>query len=76
MRDQGPGVPDAECEAIFAQFVRGSRHRHGSVPGTGLGLFLARTIARAHGGELVCTPTADGPGATFRLTLPMLENQP
>lgn len=75
VRDQGPGVPDAEREAIFAQFVRGSRHRHGSVPGTGLGLFLARTIARAHGGELVCTTPAAGPGATFRLTLPMLEDR-
>ncbi|MBL8738894.1 MAG: HAMP domain-containing histidine kinase [Planctomycetes bacterium] len=75
VRDQGPGVPDAEREAIFAQFVRGSRHRHGSVPGTGLGLFLARTIARAHGGELVCTTPAAGPGASFRLTLPMLEDR-
>lgn len=75
VRDQGLGVPDAEREAIFAQFVRGSRHRHGSVPGTGLGLFLARTIARAHGGELVCTTPAAGPGASFRLTLPMLEDR-
>lgn len=75
VRDQGQGVPDAEREAIFAQFVRGSRHRHGSVPGTGLGLFLARTIARAHDGELVCAQPADGPGAVFRLTLPMLEDR-
>lgn len=75
VRDQGLGVPDAEREAIFAQFVRGSRHRHGSVPGTGLGLFLARTIARAHDGELVCMAPAAGPGATFRLTLPMLEDR-
>jgi signal transduction histidine kinase len=46
------------------------------VPGTGLGLFLARTIAQAHGGTLVCEGRDDGPGAVFRLSLPMLEDQP
>jgi signal transduction histidine kinase len=76
VRDHGPGVPAAEREAIFAQFVRGAQHRHGSVPGTGLGLFLARTIAQAHGGTLVCEGRDDGPGAVFRLSLPMLEDQP
>lgn len=76
VRDRGPGVPMAERETIFAQFVRGAQHRHGSVPGTGLGLFLARTIANAHGGTLVCQGADDGPGAVFRLSLPLLEDQP
>lgn len=75
VRDHGPGVPAAEREAIFGQFVRGARHRHGSVPGTGLGLFLARSIARAHGGDLVCDAPAAGEGAVFRLTMPMLEDR-
>lgn len=75
VRDHGPGVLEAEREAIFGQFVRGARHRHGSVPGTGLGLFLARSIARAHGGDLVCEAPAAGEGAVFRLTMPMLEDR-
>lgn len=70
VRDRGPGVPDDERERIFQRFVRGRAHAHGGVPGAGLGLHLARSIARAHGGELVCEPRTDGPGACFRLSLP------
>lgn len=70
VRDRGPGVPDDERERIFERFVRGRAHAHGGVPGAGLGLHLARAIARAHGGELACEPRTDGPGACFRLSLP------
>lgn len=73
VRDHGPGVPQGEREAVFAQFRRGRAQQHGAVPGLGLGLFLARTIATAHGGTLVCEAPAHGAGACFRLTLPMLE---
>lgn len=72
VRDFGPGVPAAEREAVFERFRRGAAHRHGSVPGVGLGLHLARSIVRRHGGELVCGAPADGgPGAVFTLTLPL-----
>ncbi|MCU0863485.1 MAG: HAMP domain-containing histidine kinase [Planctomycetes bacterium] len=73
VRDFGPGVPAAEHDAVFAQFRRGRAQQHGAVPGLGLGLFLARTIATAHDGTLVCEAPAQGPGARFVLTLPMLE---
>jgi signal transduction histidine kinase len=70
VRDFGPGVPEAERERIFERFVRGAAQADGSVPGVGLGLHLAREIARAHGGELRCEAAPEGPGAVFRLTLP------
>jgi signal transduction histidine kinase len=64
VRDFGPGVPADEREAVFERF------RHGSIPGIGLGLHLAQTIARRHGGELRCI-SVDGPGAEFVFTLPL-----
>jgi two-component system phosphate regulon sensor histidine kinase PhoR len=70
LRDFGPGVADDEREAIFDRFHRGARHAHGAVPGVGLGLYLARQIARRHGGELRCAQPPDGPGAVFTFTLP------
>lgn len=59
VRDRGPGVPAAEAERVFERFVRGEAHRHGSTPGVGIGLYLARTIVRRLGGELVVASSAE-----------------
>ncbi|QJY44889.1 HAMP domain-containing sensor histidine kinase [Pseudonocardia broussonetiae] len=67
--DTGPGVPPAERERIFDRLVRLDEARTAHDGGAGLGLAIARGIARAHGGELRLADTA-GPGATFVLTLP------
>jgi signal transduction histidine kinase len=68
VRDAGPGIPREHQERIFEKFGRleipGS-----SKPGTGLGLFIARSIAEAHGGALEVSPLPRE-GATFVLTLP------
>jgi signal transduction histidine kinase len=72
VRDHGDGVATSEREAIFARFARGAGHRHGAIPGVGLGLHLARAIALRHGGALVCRAPDTGPGARFELTLPAL----
>jgi two-component system phosphate regulon sensor histidine kinase PhoR len=72
VRDRGPGVPVAERERIFERFVRGEAHAHGGTPGVGIGLYLARSIARRLRGDLVCTDPLDGgAGACFTFTLPV-----
>ncbi len=69
--DGGPGVPEAERERIFDRLVRLDVGRS-SGKGVGLGLTIARGIARAHGGDVVCRAPAPGArGAVFELTLPI-----
>jgi two-component system, OmpR family, sensor kinase len=73
--DTGPGVPEPDRERIFDRLVRldDSRSRGSTEDtprgGAGLGLAIARGIARAHGGDLRYLPRP-APGATFELTLP------
>jgi two-component system heavy metal sensor histidine kinase CusS len=66
----GPGIPEEHQPRLFQRFHRGDPSRHRETGGTGLGLSLAREIARAHRGELRLDPT---PGAktTFVLTWPL-----
>jgi signal transduction histidine kinase len=67
--DRGPGVPDAERDAIFEPFYRPAGHAEGRDGGVGLGLALVREIARAHGGDASVT-SREGGGAIFTITLP------
>ncbi|MBZ5708822.1 sensor histidine kinase [Nannocystis pusilla] len=69
IRDEGPGVPAAIREIVFDAFVTHAVPQSGRVLGVGLGLALAREIARAHGGDLTLDDGASA-GATFRLWLP------
>ncbi|MBA2385077.1 MAG: GAF domain-containing protein [Actinobacteria bacterium] len=64
--DDGPGIPAEEQEQIFEKFGRAVGS---SKPGTGLGLFLARSFAEAHGGSLEVESTP-GAGSAFTLTIP------
>ncbi len=68
VRDSGPGVPDADRERIFERFFRGPAARAGA-EGSGLGLPLAREIARSQGGDLQALPVTGG--AAFVLALPV-----
>src|SRR5439155_27035217 len=70
VRDQGPGVPAEQHSLIFEKFGRAKGNR----PGTGLGLFIARSIAEAHGGTLNIR-SQPGQGATFVLELPVQNGQ-
>jgi signal transduction histidine kinase len=69
VRDGGPGIPAADHERIFERFERSSRsRRHG---GLGMGLYITREIARAHGGTIKVSSTT-GTGAEFVLELPLV----
>lgn len=70
VRDQGPGIPEDELESIFERFFRG-RIAQESIPGTGMGLSIARDIIAAHQGRLWVENWCDG-GAQFSFTLPIL----
>jgi len=65
VRDEGPGIPAERRAEVFAKFSRLDPR----VPGAGLGLFIARGIARAHGGDVEIADV-DGPGTEVRMTLP------
>lgn len=67
--DTGVGVPAAQRERIFERLVRLDDARSRDHGGAGLGLPIARALARAHSGDLVCTESATG--ARFVLTLPV-----
>lgn len=69
VRDQGPGIPPAELEAVFQAFVQSSQTRDGS-GGTGLGLAISRKIVTAHGGRIYAANAVDG-GAVFHIVLPL-----
>ena len=65
--DRGPGIPDNERERVFEKFYRRQAVKE-RVPGTGLGLHIAREILRAHGGDVAIPP---GPGSAFCITIPV-----
>ncbi|MFJ7265880.1 sensor histidine kinase [Streptomyces sp. NPDC099050] len=65
VRDHGPGISDEDLPYVFDRFYRAGAAR--ALPGSGLGLAMARQIARAHAAELVAE-VAPGGGAMFRLT--------
>ncbi|MDP9340582.1 MAG: sensor histidine kinase [Actinomycetota bacterium] len=72
VRDRGPGVPAEDRPALFEPFVRGRGAPRRA--GTGLGLFIARRVVEAHGGEIWLEST--GHGTTVVLQLPSEETAP
>jgi signal transduction histidine kinase len=69
VEDAGPGIPVADQKLIFEKFGRATVEG-GTKPGTGLGLFIARSIAEAHGGSLEVDSTP-AEGSVFTLELPL-----
>jgi signal transduction histidine kinase len=67
--DDGPGIPLEEREKVFAPFYRLEGSRNRDTGGVGLGLAVARTIAREHGGDITLA-TAQGGGLRVHLELP------
>jgi signal transduction histidine kinase len=72
--DTGSGIPADELERIFERFYRRSDDEPTNRPhraGRGIGLTIARSLARAQAGDVVATSTGPGNGSTFRLTIPL-----
>ena len=70
VQDQGIGIPASELKRIFKRFYRVASSATGRVKGTGLGLFIVRSIARRHGGDAFAESEGTGHGSTFNLRLP------
>ncbi|GGN47642.1 two-component sensor histidine kinase [Streptomyces kronopolitis] len=68
VRDHGPGIAPEDLPHVFDRFYRAKAAR--ALPGSGLGLAMARQIARAHGADLTAEH-APGGGALFRLRMPL-----
>jgi signal transduction histidine kinase len=66
--DRGIGIPNADQKQLFTAFQRGGNASH--LPGTGLGLVIAKHCAQVHGGRIVCE-SAEGVGTTFTVCLPL-----
>jgi two-component system, OmpR family, sensor histidine kinase SenX3 len=70
VRDQGVGIPPQELKQVFKRFYRVTNRSVAHVKGTGLGLFIVRSIAKKHGGRVFATSQGEGTGTTVVLELP------
>ncbi len=71
VRDQGPGIEKTELNRIFGRFYRVQGQLAARVKGTGLGLFIVRSVAKRHGGRAWAESEGPGRGSTFVLQLPI-----
>lgn len=71
VQDGGPGIPPGERERIFERYARLDQQPGRPRVGLGLGLYIARGLARANRGELRVTDPPDGRGARLELRLPL-----
>ena len=70
VQDRGVGIPPKQLKRIFKRFYRVQSRGLKQIKGTGLGLYIVRSIAKAHGGRVFAQSEGEGRGATFTLQLP------
>lgn len=68
--DRGVGIPHAELKRIFKRFYRVYSNPAARAKGSGLGLFIVRSVAKKHGGKAFAESPGTGQGSTFTLLLP------
>jgi histidine kinase len=69
--DTGIGIPADIVDKLFQKFSRAKNANQVNISGTGLGLFVARAMAQAMGGDITAESAGEGKGSTFTLTLPL-----
>jgi signal transduction histidine kinase len=72
VRDHGPGFPPEDAAHLFDKYFRSVAERQRKVPGSGLGLYIVKTVAERHHGSVVAR-SRPGEGAEFEMILPMQE---
>jgi two-component system, OmpR family, sensor histidine kinase SenX3 len=70
VQDRGVGIPPDDLKSIFKRFYRVTHRSLGHVKGTGLGLFIVKSIAEKHGGKVFATSEGEGEGTTITMELP------
>jgi signal transduction histidine kinase len=70
VQDQGVGIPPDDMKSIFKRFYRVNHRTLAHVKGTGLGLFIVKSIAQKHGGKVVAESAGEGQGTTIIMELP------
>ena len=76
VKDQGIGIAEPDQERIFERFYRVDDPHLRHLAGTGLGLYIARELARRHGGDVYVESSAEDEGSRFTLALPALRPSP
>jgi signal transduction histidine kinase len=70
VQDHGVGIPADDLKSIFKRFYRVNRRTLAHVKGTGLGLFIVKSIAHKHGGRVSAASPGEGQGTTITMELP------
>jgi signal transduction histidine kinase len=76
VHDNGPGVPAKFQTGMWERFERGAHKDNASVPGSGIGLSVARDLVLAHGGAITYRTSEILGGACFEFTIPAASNRP
>ena len=69
IKDKGRGIPAADLRRVFRRFYRSGAHQNGT-KGTGLGLYIVKSIVEKHGGKVIAESKGEGKGSTFLVQLP------